>query len=99
MICGIISNSKNCRRWSRENMFHTVKEVKALPDFHLQVLFRSGEKKIYDIHPLFEKHEPFQSFLLTHRLFEQVKVAAGGYGVYWNEDLDLACEELYINGK
>jgi hypothetical protein len=80
-------------------MFHTVNEVKALPDFHLLVLFRTGEKKIYDIRPLFEKYEPFQSFLLTHRLFEQVKVAEGGYGVYWNEDLDLACEELYINGK
>jgi len=80
-------------------MFHTVKEVKALPDFHLLVLFRTGEKKIYDIHPLFEKYEPFQSFLLTHGLFDQVKVAGGGYGIYWNEDIDLAREELYLNGK
>jgi len=80
-------------------MFHTIEAVKALPDFQLLVFFRTGEKKIYDINPLFEKHEPFQSFLLTHGLFDQVKVAGGGYGVYWNEDIDLACEELYINGK
>jgi len=80
-------------------MFHTVESVKALPNFNLLVLFRTGEKKIYDIHPLFEKYEPFQSFLLTRGLFEQVKVAGGGYGIYWNEDIDLACDELYINGK
>jgi hypothetical protein len=80
-------------------MFHTVESVEVLPDFHLSVLFRTGEKKIYDIHPLFEKHEPFQSFMLTHGLFEQVMVAGGGYGIYWNEKLDISCNELYINGK
>lgn len=80
-------------------MFHIVEAVKALPNFNLLVLFRTGEKKIYDVRPLFEKYEPFQSFLLTYRLFEQVKVAGGGYGIYWNEDIDLACDELYLNGK
>jgi hypothetical protein len=80
-------------------MFHTVKSVEALPNFHLHVLFRTGEKKIYGIRPLFEKHELFQSFMLTHGLFEQVKVAGGGYGIYWNEDLDISCNELYINGS
>jgi hypothetical protein len=80
-------------------MFHTVESVEVLPDFHLHVLFRTGEKKIYDIRPLFEKHEPFQSFMITYRLFEQAKVAGGGYGIYWNEDLDISCNELYINGK
>jgi len=80
-------------------MFHKVEAVKALPNFHLYVTFRSGEQKIYDIHPLIEKYEPFQSFLLTYKLFEQVKIAGGGYGIYWNEDLDLSSDELYINGK
>ncbi|MDR0486883.1 MAG: DUF2442 domain-containing protein [Treponema sp.] len=80
-------------------MFHTIESVEVLPDFCLCVLFRTGEKKIYDMHPLFEKHEPFQSFRLTHGLFEQARVAGGGYGIYWNEDLDISCNELYINGK
>jgi hypothetical protein len=80
-------------------MFHTVESVEVLPDFHLRVLFRTGEKKICDIRPLFENYEPFQSFMLTHGLFEQAKVAVGGYGIYWNEDLDISCNELYISGK
>ena len=32
-------------------------------------------------------------------LFDQVKVDVGGYGISWNDDLDLSCEELWINGK
>jgi hypothetical protein len=80
-------------------MFHAVESVKTLPDFHLFVIFRTGEKKIYDTRLLIEKHEPFQSLKLTRGLFEQVKVAGGGYGVYWNEDIDISCNELYVNGK
>jgi hypothetical protein len=80
-------------------MFHTVESVKTLPDFNLLILFQTGEKRIYDISPLLEKHVAFQSFRLTHGLFEQAKVAGGGYGVYWNDDIDIGCNELYANGK
>ena len=31
-------------------------------------------------------------------LFELVKVDAGGYGVSWNDDLDLSADELYTEG-
>ena len=31
-------------------------------------------------------------------LFEQVKVDSGGYGISWNDELDLSCNELYYNG-
>jgi len=79
-------------------MFHTVESVKALPDFNLLVLFRTGEKKIYDTRLLIEKYEPFQSFRLTHGLFEQVRIDGGGYGVYWNDEIDIGCNELYANG-
>jgi hypothetical protein len=79
-------------------MFHAIELVKTLPDFHLYVQFRTGEKKIYNMRPLIEQHEPFQSFRLTHGLFEQVKITAGGYGVYWNDEIDISCNELYMNG-
>lgn len=80
-------------------MFHTVQSVRPLPDFHLHILFRNGEKKVYDTNPLIKTHETFQSFTLTHGLFEQVKVDKGGYGIYWNENIDIGCNELYVNGK
>jgi hypothetical protein len=80
-------------------MFHTIESVEPLRDFNLYVVFRTGEKKIYNVSLLIEKYEPFQSFKMTRGLFEQVKVAGGGYGVYWNDEIDISCNELYVNGK
>ena len=31
-------------------------------------------------------------------LFNLVYVDTGGYGVVWNENMDLACNELWENG-
>ena len=28
-----------------------------------------------------------------------MEVDAGGYGIIWNDDLDLSCEELFVNGE
>jgi len=52
-----------------------------------------------DVSPLFDKWESFKALDSVSGLFEQVKVDAGGYGISWNDDIDLSCEELYQNGK
>lgn len=79
-------------------MFHKVKAVHALPDYRLSVQFAEGVTKIYDVKPLFQKWAPFQAFQNTPELFFGVEVDAGGYGVIWNDELDLSCNELYENG-
>jgi len=79
-------------------MFHKVKEVQPLPDYALLVSFANEEKKQYNVKPLLEKWEPFKAFLHTRGLFEQVRVDEGGYGISWNDDIDLSCNELYNNG-
>ena len=79
-------------------MFHKVKSVKPMQDYCLLVCFDNGEIKTYDVAPLFEKWEVFQSLKEIKGLFEQVKVDTGGYGISWNEEIDLACDELYYNG-
>ncbi|WP_199647569.1 DUF2442 domain-containing protein [Peptoclostridium sp. AF21-18] len=28
-----------------------------------------------------------------------MKIDTGGYGIIWNDDIDLSCNELYENGK
>ncbi len=80
-------------------MFYKVKTVQPLPDFNLLVGFVTGEKRQYDITPLFDKWEMFKALKNTQGLFEQVKVDAGGYGISWNDEIDLSCDELYHNGK
>jgi hypothetical protein len=72
--------------------------VKPLQEYGLLVVFVSGEKKIYNVKPLFDKWQPFKALTEIKGLFEQVKVDAGGYGISWNDDIDLSCNELYENG-
>jgi len=79
-------------------MFCKIQTVEPLPGFNLLVNFCCGEQKRYNVRPLFEKWEPFKSLVTTKGLFEQVKVDIGGYGISWNDDIDLSCDELYYNG-
>ena len=80
-------------------MFYKVQSVEPLPEYGLLVVFVSGEKKQYNVKPLFDKWEPFKALASTKGLFEQVKVDTGGYGISWNDDIDLSCNELYENGE
>jgi hypothetical protein len=79
-------------------MFHKVQSVKPLPEYRLSVQFIDGEKKEYDLKPLFDKWETFRALACIPGLFSQVKVDSGGYGISWNDQIDLACDELYENG-
>ena len=80
-------------------MFHKIKAVNALQDCCLSVQFAEGVTKIYDVNPLFDKWEAFEALKESPELFSCVEVAPGGYGVIWNDYLDLSCDELYANGK
>lgn len=78
-------------------MFHKVKNVSPLPDYKLSVQFSEGITKIYDVKPLFAKWKPFLALKNTD-LFFSVYVDTGGYGICWNDDVDLSCDELFENG-
>ena len=80
-------------------MFHKVKTVFPLPNYELSVQFSEGLTKIYDVKPLFKKWKPFKQLKQAPELFHEATVAPGGYGIIWNDELDLSCEELYENGK
>lgn len=79
-------------------MFYKVKNVLPLPEYTLLVSFVNGEHRLYDVKPLFAKWEAFRALQYTPGLFHQVKVDTGGFGISWNDDIDLSCNELYENG-
>ena len=79
-------------------MFYRVKEVKPLPSYNVLVSFVTGECKCYNVAQLFEKWDVFKTLSSVNGLFEQVKVETGGYGISWNDDIDLSCNELWENG-
>ena len=78
-------------------MFHKIKNVYPLPDYRLSVQFAEGCTKIYDVKPLFKQIPAFEELKDSH-LFSDVTVDVGGYGIVWNDDLDLSCDELWKNG-
>ena len=80
-------------------MFHKIKSVTPMPDFMLTVQFSEGVTKQYDVSLLFEKHPMFLPLKEQPELFSSVEVDVGGYGIIWNDDIDIACDELYFNGQ
>lgn len=79
-------------------MFHKVKNVSALPDYRLSVQFSEGVIKIYDVSQLFEKYKMFVPLKDSPEMFSCVTVDVGGYGIIWNDDIDISCDELWANG-
>jgi len=80
-------------------MFYKVKAVNPMYNYILKVYFENGEIKYYDLNPLFTKWSIFQDLKSIKGLFDKVKVDLGGYGVSWNDEIDISCNELYYNGK
>lgn len=78
-------------------MFHKIKNVSPLPEYKLSVQFAEGVTKIYDVKPLFQKIPAFK-LLENGNDFGGVCVDVGGYGIIWNDELDLSCDELWDNG-
>lgn len=79
-------------------MIHKIKEVKTLDNLVLSVIFQDGVEKEYDVKQLFTVFPQFRVFEKELSLFEQVQVDAGGWGISWNDELDLAAEEIWDNG-
>jgi hypothetical protein len=79
-------------------MFHKIAAVKPLAKYQLLVRFVDGSEKKYNVARLFGEIEAFKTLRTAKGLFEQVRVDKGGYGIVWNDDLDLSASELYKNG-
>ena len=80
-------------------MFHKIKSVTPLPDFTLSVQFSEGVTKKYDMSFLIESQPMFSPLKEHPELYNAVSVDVGGYGIIWNDSIDIACDELYYNGE
>ena len=59
--------------------------------------FDNGIFKLYDCRPLFDL--PQFHLLRTEAFFRAVRVDPGGYGISWNDDIDLSEYELWTRGS
>lgn len=77
-------------------MFPKIKSARPLSNYRLLIVFQNDVTKLYDCTPLLEQID--FSPLMEVALFAQVRVANGGYGIIWNDDIDLSESELWLNG-
>ena len=80
-----------------QTAYPRVSSVEPFSGKRLLVTFSNGARKVYDCTPLLAE-EAFAP-LKDDALFRRVHADPHGYGVAWNDDIDLAESELWINGK
>lgn len=73
-----------------------ITSVQAQEDKKLFIKFENGIEKIYDCKQIL--HLNRFRLLRTEAFFKAVHVDSGGYGVSWNDDIDLSEYELWTNG-
>lgn len=73
-----------------------IKAVTPMNEGLLLVTFVNGVQKIYDCRPLLTL-ERFR-WLNQEAFFKMVTVDPGGYGVSWDDEMDLSEYELWCHG-
>ena len=79
--------------------FHLIRGLSTTGDLHLIAQFDDGTIRSYDVERLSRRNKAFKVFGSEPELFAKAKIDAGGYGVVWNESLDLSSEEIWANGE
>lgn len=74
-----------------------IVDVDASNPYFLIVIFGEGTKKEYDCNQLFSR--PEFRLIKDKTFFKSVHVDSGGYGISWNDDIDISEYELWNNGK
>ena len=75
-----------------------VDDIMLLKDENLLVFFRNGEVKIFDLKSYFNNNKQF-GIINNSNYLEYVKILVGGYGVYWDNNLEIMDYTLYALGE
>lgn len=79
-------------------MTHRIHAVNAKENYVIEAVFNNGDVKQYDMKSLFITFLQFLDFKKVSGLFEKVRVDMGGYGISWNDELDLDAETIWEDG-
>lgn len=77
-------------------MFHKIVDVTFLNGMTLEATFHDGKVIQYNMAALFGKYPQIHA-LEDPVLFKSGKMM-GGYGIIWNDDLDIEAETIYEDG-
>ena len=80
-------------------MFMQALSVRFLEDVTLEVTFQDGKVVRYDMSRLFSKYPQLEELKRNRNLFLSGHLDVGGYGVIWNDDLDVDATSIYECGE
>ncbi len=80
------------------DLLKRITSVAAKEHFTLVVKFTTGERKEVFLRTLIEGNKVFSALQDNKDYFNQVKIAKGGFGLYWDDNLDVSAEFLYDKG-
>jgi len=79
---------------------NTAKYVRAISTTEIEVVFKNGTTKVYDTSSLQDEYPKIkEAFKSDCNLFFQVHLDPGGYGIIWNDEIDVAIEDVWKKGR
>ena len=76
-------------------MIRQIVELHQLQDFKLDIIFQTGEHKIFDLKPHFVNESVFTTINNPQR-FKQVE--NHGYFISWPGEIDLSADTVFYEG-
>lgn len=77
---------------------YPIRTLTLVKDYTVIAHFKNGDVKQYDFWPVINRLNGLKPLAEDYELFKQLHLDPGGYGVIWNDDLDLASEDLWYDG-
>ena len=79
-------------------MFNYLKRFELKENLIIISEFNDGKITSYDLKKLFSEYPVFKELLNDNSLYNAGHLPPDGSGIIWNDDIDIAAEELYYNG-
>lgn len=79
-------------------IIHNIINLKVLDNYELLATFDDGKNKKYDMKPLIEEIKALQPLKTVKGLFQKAHLSPKGYGVIWNDDIDMDSYIIYKEG-
>ena len=80
-------------------MFMNALKVRFLEDVTLELTFQDGKVIRYNMARLFSKYPQLEELRRNRKLFLSGHLDVGGYGVIWNDELDIDATSVYECGE
>ncbi|MGL5084535.1 MAG: DUF2442 domain-containing protein, partial [Clostridium sp.] len=78
-------------------VYPKIKSIEVLDEYKMKVLFNNNISKLVDFKEKLK--EEFYIDLSNEILFKLATVDVGGYGISWNDDIDISEHELWNIGS